>query len=110
MKGTIHWVSASHGVAAEVRLYDRLFTVPTPLADKSVDFLELINPDAKSVLRGAIVEQEVAQGSPGDFYQFERTGYFIHDRDSEPGAPVLNRSVTLRDTWAKIERIQKSQQ
>jgi glutaminyl-tRNA synthetase len=105
VKGTIHWVSAAHGVRAEVRLYDRLFTVPNPLADKSANFLDQLNPDALTVIEGAIVEPTVAEGRPGDFYQFERTGYFIHDsKDSKPGAPVLNRSVTLRDTWAKLEQ------
>jgi glutaminyl-tRNA synthetase len=103
VKGTIHWVSAVHGVTAEVRLYDRLFTVPNPLSDKSRDFLEFLNPEALTIIRGAFVEPMVAEGKPGDFYQFERTGYFIHDsEDSKPGAPVLNRSVTLRDSWKKM--------
>ncbi len=105
VKGTIHWVSAAHGVNAEIRLYDRLFRVPNPLADKSGNFLDHINPEALQVIENAIVEPMVARGSPGDFYQFERTGYFVHDSaDSRPGAPVLNRSVTLRDSWAKIEK------
>jgi glutaminyl-tRNA synthetase len=105
VKGTIHWVSAAHGVGAEIRLYDRLFTIPNPLADKSRTFLDFLNPEALTVIRNAVVEPMVAEGSPGDCYQFERTGYFIHDsKDSRPGAPVLNRSVTLRDTWAKLEQ------
>ena len=105
VKGTIHWVSAAHGVRAEVRLYDRLFRVPNPLADKSTDFLDHLNPEALQVIADAVVEPMVAQGGPGDFYQFERTGYFVHDSaHSRPGAPVLNRSVTLRDSWAKLEK------
>jgi glutaminyl-tRNA synthetase len=105
VKGTIHWVSAAHGVPAEVRLYDRLFTVPNPLSDKTRTFLDFINPDALTVISDAVVEPMVAEGMAGDFYQFERTGYFIHDsEDSRPGKPVLNRSVTLRDTWARLEK------
>ena len=105
VKGTIHWVSAEHGVNAEVRMYDRLFNVPNPLSDKSKDFLEFINPDALTVISNAVVEPGVAEGGPGDFYQFERTGYFVHDsEDSKPGTPVLNRAVTLRDSWARLEK------
>jgi glutaminyl-tRNA synthetase len=102
VKGTIHWVSATHGRPAEVRLYDRLFTVPNPLGDKQRDFLEFLNPDSLQVLPRAIVEPAVAEGGPGDFYQFERLGYFTHDAvDSVPGKPVLCRTVTLRDSWKK---------
>jgi glutaminyl-tRNA synthetase len=105
VKGTIHWVSVEHGVPAEVRLCDRLFTVPNPLGDKSRDFLEFLNPHSLDVIEHAIVEAPVADGSESDFYQFERTGYFCHDRiDSKPGRPVLNRIVTLRDSWARIEK------
>jgi glutaminyl-tRNA synthetase len=105
VKGTIHWVSAVHGVRAEIRLCDRLFTVPNPLGDKSRSFLEFLNPHSLDRIHGAVVEPEVAQGGPGDFYQFERIGYFTHDsEDSRPGRPVLNRSVTLRDSWARLER------
>jgi len=105
VKGTIHWVSAVHGVPVEVRLCDRLFTVPNPLADKSRDFLELLNAHSLDIIEGAVVEVPVAEGSPGDIYQFERTGYFVHDIvDSKPGKPVLNRIVTLRDSWARIEK------
>jgi glutaminyl-tRNA synthetase len=105
VKGTIHWVSVEHGVPAEVRLCDRLFTVPNPLADKSRDFLDFINPHSLDVITGAVVEEAVANGRAGDFYQFERTGYFCHDIvDSRPGRPVLNRIVTLRDSWARIEQ------
>jgi glutaminyl-tRNA synthetase len=105
VKGTIHWVSAVHGVSAQIRLYDRLFTVPNPLADKSRDFLEFLNDHSLEVIEGAVVEVPVAKGLPGDIFQFERTGYFVHDVvDSKPGQPVLNRIVTLRDSWAKIEK------
>ncbi|MDX1460534.1 MAG: glutamine--tRNA ligase/YqeY domain fusion protein [Xanthomonadales bacterium] len=102
VKGTIHWVSAEHGVTAEVRLYDRLFSVPNPLAEKERDFLELLNPDSLRIVDNAVVEPSIAEGEPGDFFQFERTGYFTHDPDSTPDRPVLNRTVTLRDTWAKL--------
>jgi len=103
VKGTIHWVSARQGVRAEVRLYDRLFSVSNPLADKSRDFLEFINPHSLEVIHNAVVEPDVANGKPGDVYQFERTGYFVHDAvDSKPGKPVLNRAVSLRDSWDKV--------
>jgi glutaminyl-tRNA synthetase len=105
VKGTIHWVSAIHGVSAEVRLFDRLFTVPNPLADKSRNFLDFLNPHSLLVSEGAVVEAPVAEGPSADVYQFERTGYFVHDSvDSRPGKPVLNRVVTLRDSWARIEK------
>jgi glutaminyl-tRNA synthetase len=105
VKGTIHWVSSEHGVPVEVRLCDRLFTVPNPLGEKDRDYREFLNPHSLDVIRNAIVEVSVAEGSPGDFYQFERTGYFCHDEaDSVPGRPVLNRIVTLRDSWARIEK------
>jgi glutaminyl-tRNA synthetase len=105
VKGTIHWVSVEHGVPAQVRLCDRLFTVPNPLGDKRRDYRDFLNPHSLDVIEQAIVEEPVAAGAPGDFYQFERNGYFCHDSvDSEPGRPVLNRIVTLRDSWARIER------
>lgn len=105
VKGTIHWVSAEHGVPVEVRLCDRLFTVPNPLGEKDRDFREFLNPHSLDVLKNVIVEPGVADGEPGDFYQFERTGYFCHDNvDSKSGRPVLNRIVTMRDSWARIEK------
>ena len=105
VKGTIHWVSAEHGRPVEIRLCDRLFTVPNPLGDKRRDYREFLNPHSLDVIEGAIVEAAVAEGGPGDFYQFERNGYFCHDCvDSKPGRPVLNRIVTLRDSWARIEQ------
>jgi glutaminyl-tRNA synthetase len=105
VKGTIHWVSAEHGKLAEIRLCDRLFTVPNPLGDKRRDYRDFLNPHSLDVIEGAVVEASVAVGGPGDFYQFERNGYFCHDSvDSRPGRPVLNRIVTLRDSWARIEQ------
>jgi len=105
VKGTIHWVSVEHGVPVEVRLCDRLFTVPNPLGEKDHDYREFLNEHSMDVLDNVIVEPGVAEGEPGDFYQFERTGYFCHDNvDSKPGRPVLNRIVTLRDSWARIEK------
>jgi glutaminyl-tRNA synthetase len=105
VKGTIHWISAVHGRPAEIRLCDRLFTVPNPLGDKGRDYREFLNPHSLDVIHNVIVEASVAEGSPGDFYQFERTGYFCHDNvDSKPGKPVLNRIVSLRDSWARIEK------
>jgi len=105
VKGTIHWVSVEHGRQAEIRLCDRLFTVPNPLGDKQRDYREFLNQHSLDVINAAIVEADVAQGAPGDFYQFERNGYFCHDNvDSKPGTPVLNRIVTLRDSWARIEK------
>ena len=102
VKGTIHWVSMDHAVAAEVRLYDRLFTVPSPDADKDVDFIEHLNPHSLDVI-GAMVEPSLAQALPGDRFQFERTGYFIADsEDHTTEKPVFNRIVPLRDSWAKI--------
>ena len=105
VKGTIHWVSAEHGVPVEIRLCDRLFNVPNPLGEKGRDYREFLNPHSLDVIETAIVEPHVAEGAAGDFYQFERTGYFCHDNvDSRPGKPVLNRIVTLRDSWARIEK------
>ncbi|MDH4321034.1 MAG: glutamine--tRNA ligase/YqeY domain fusion protein [Desulfobulbaceae bacterium] len=102
VKGTIHWVSAAHAVNAEVRLYDRLFTVENPGGDKEHDFKELINPESLTVLTGCKLEPSLAAARPGDSFQFERLGYFCADSvDSRPDRPVFNRTVTLRDTWAK---------
>jgi glutaminyl-tRNA synthetase len=102
VKGTIHWVSAEHGRPAEIRLYDRLFTVPNPLGDKRRDYREFLNPHSLDVIPVAYVEAAVAEGKPGEFYQFERNGYFCHDLvDSKQGRPILNRVVTLRDSWAR---------
>ena len=105
VKGTIHWVSAEHGVSAEVRLYDRLFSVANPLADKEKDYLEFLNPHSLDIVSEAVVEPTVATGSPGDFFQFERVGYFTIDQDSQdPERPILNRTVSLRDSWARLNK------
>jgi glutaminyl-tRNA synthetase len=103
IKSTIHWVSAVHAVEAEVRLYDALFTVPKP--DEAPDFKSVINPRSLETVRGAKVEPALADAVPEDHVQFERVGYFVADwKDHRPGRPVFNRSVGLRDTWAKIEK------
>jgi glutaminyl-tRNA synthetase len=100
VKGNIHWVSAAHAVDAEVRLYDRLFTARFPGAG-DVDYLTQIDPASLTVLPHAKLEPSLAQAQPEDRFQFERHGYFVADRvDSQPGKPVFNRTVTLRDTWA----------
>lgn len=102
VKGTLHWVSDAHSVEAEVRLYDRLFSVPDPTADKGTDFRQFVNPRSLEVLTDCRVEPALASAPSGARYQFERQGYFCVDtRDSAPGRPVLNRTVTLRDSWAK---------
>ncbi len=104
VKGTIHWVSAEHAVPAEVRLYDRLFTKEDPNdAPEGQDWLSNLNPASLEV-RQAFVEPALGGAAPGAFFQFERLGYFSADPDSAPGRPVFNRSVGLRDTWAKIEK------
>jgi glutaminyl-tRNA synthetase len=106
VKATLHWVSAGQAVDAEVRLYDRLFTKPNP--DEKVDgktFKDFLNPDSLKKLTGCKLEPSLAQAAPGDFFQFERLGYFCVDTESKaPAALVFNRTVTLRDTWAKIEQ------
>jgi glutaminyl-tRNA synthetase len=104
VKGTIHWLSAEHAIRAEVRLYDRLFSVPHPAADKDIDFVEHLNPESLTVVPDARIEPGVESLPPETHLQFERTGYFVIDRDSRPDAPILNRAVTLRDTWAKLEK------
>ncbi|HXH83724.1 MAG TPA: glutamine--tRNA ligase/YqeY domain fusion protein [Candidatus Tectomicrobia bacterium] len=103
VKGTIHWVSAAHAVEAQVRLYDTLFAVPRP--DEAEDFMTVLNPRSLEVLRGCRVEPSLATVAPETRVQFERQGYFCADwHDHRPGRPVFNRTVGLRDTWAKIER------
>jgi glutaminyl-tRNA synthetase len=101
VKGTIHWVSAAHALDAEVRLYDRLFSVEEPGGD---NWKEFMNPKSLEVLKGCKVEPSLASVRPQDRMQFERTGYFCVDHSSTPAGLVFNRAVTLRDTWAKIEK------
>jgi glutaminyl-tRNA synthetase len=99
VKGVIHWVSARHGVTAEVRLYDRLLNVTSPTGD---DWKNDLNPDSVQVLTGCRLEPALLAAEPEERFQFERTGYFCADRkDSQPGRPVFNRTVTLRDTWKR---------
>jgi glutaminyl-tRNA synthetase len=100
VQGTIHWVSAAHAVPAEVRLYDRLFTVENPLAEE--DFRSTMNPESLIVLGGCMVEPAAASIDLGTTIQFERKGYFCRDRDSTPENLVFNRTIALRDTWAKL--------
>jgi glutaminyl-tRNA synthetase len=107
VKGTLHWVSAAHAVEAQVRLYDRLFSVENPAAEKD-NFTSALNPESLTVLDGCMLEPSLADAAPGDRYQFERLGYFCVDRqDSTPGGLVFNRTVTLRDSWAKISKTRK---
>ncbi len=101
VKGTIHWVSAGHAEEAEVRLYDRLFRVEDPSGE---DWKEMINPESLEVLPHCKLEKGLVSARPQDRFQFERLGYFCVDDDSKPGALVFNRAVTLRDSWAKIEK------
>ena len=103
VKGIIHWVSAAHALPVKVRLYDRLLSVADPAGEKQRDDRELLNPDSLEQIDKALVEPGQATAEPGDVFQFERLGYFVVDAaDSEPGRPVYNRVVTLRDTWAKV--------
>jgi len=102
VKATLHWVSARHALDFEVRLYDRLFSREDPEGDADADFTTFVNPDSLRVRRGCKAETSVANFRPGDRFQFERIGYFTPDSDSQPDAIVLNRTITLRDTWAKI--------
>jgi glutaminyl-tRNA synthetase len=105
VKATLHWVAAPTALDAEVRLYDRLFTVENPAGQKDKDFREFLNPDSLQVLPQAKVEPSVKDAAPEQRYQFERLGYFCVDMvDSKPGQPVFNRTVTLKDTWAKIQK------
>jgi len=98
VKGTIHWVSATQCLDTEVRLYDRLFTVPEPGAEP--DFMKVVNPNSLEIVT-AKLEPSLASATPADRFQFERLGYFALDKDSAPGRPVFNRTITLKDTWAK---------
>ena len=102
VKATLHWVSAAHAVDAEVRLYDRLFLSENPGAGDR-DFVADLNPRALEVVRGAKLEPSLAAAPVGARFQFERLGYFVVDPDSKPGAPVFNRTVTLKDSWARVQ-------
>lgn len=100
VKGTLHWVSADHCVKAEVRQYDRLFNVENPGADER-DFRELLNPTSLSIINECYVEPFAAERKPGEYLQFQRIGYFMADNDSRPGHLIFNKTVGLKDTWAK---------
>ena len=105
VKATIHWVSAAHAIGAEVRLYDKLFTKPYPnQVEEGQDITANLNPDSLEVVTQAKLEPSLAAAASGARYQFERLGYFCADPDSAPGKPVFNRTVALKDTWAKIEK------
>jgi glutaminyl-tRNA synthetase len=112
VQGTLHWVSAPHAVTAEVRLYDQLFTTENPNdVEEGRHFTDDINPRSLTVLNDCRLEPGLAAAAPGSRYQFERLGYFCADlKDSRPGKPVFNRSVTLRDTWAKVAKKSPSAQ
>jgi glutaminyl-tRNA synthetase len=105
VKATIHWVSAAHAVEAEVRLYDHLFSRENPGDDsEGLDFTSYLNPKSLEVLTGCKLEPSLAGAGHGRRYQFERLGYFCVDSDSAPDHLVFDRTMTLRDTWAKIEK------
>jgi len=108
VKSTMHWVSAAHAIDAEVRLYDNLFTRENPGDDsEGLDFTAYLNPNSLEVLTACKLEPSLLGATPGSRYQFERLGYFCVDADSAPGGLVFNRTVALRDAWAKIEKAQK---
>jgi len=104
VKGTIHWVSVRHAKPVEMRLYDRLFTVPNPMGDELYPFTDFLNPDSLKTITGYI-EPALLDAKAGEHFQFERVGYFCADsRASKPGAPVFNRTVALRDSWGKLNQ------
>jgi glutaminyl-tRNA synthetase len=105
VKGVIHWVSASHGIVAEVRLYDRLFNHPNPdMAKEGKDFTAYLNPESLLTLTHCRLEPSLSEAQPGEQVQFEREGYFCVDPDHSHDRPIFNRTVTLRDSWARIEK------
>jgi glutaminyl-tRNA synthetase len=105
VKSTIHWVSCAHSLSAEIRLYEHLFSKPDPGDfEEGESFLDNLNPDSLEILTTAKLEPSLAQARPGEHYQFERVGYFCLDTDSKEGALVFNRTLSLKDTWAKIEK------
>ncbi len=104
VKSTLHWVSAAHALKSELRLYDRLFLRDDPSGDRQVDFKTHLNQDSLEILYDCRLEPSLLHASPGSRYQFERQGYFCADsKDTTAGRPVFNRTVSLRDSWAKIE-------
>ncbi|MFQ5613152.1 MAG: glutamine--tRNA ligase/YqeY domain fusion protein [Anaerolineae bacterium] len=108
VRGTLHWVSAAHALEAEVRLYDHLFSKPNPdEVEPGADFTANLNPNSLETLASCRVEPGLAEATPGDRFQFLRQGYFVVDPDATGGKPVFNRAVSLRDTWAKIQKAQQ---
>ena len=104
VKGTIHWVSAKHAINAAVRLYDRLFNVENPSDESKVgSFLENLNPDSVVTLENCKLEENLKSAKPGDTFQFLRMGYFCADTDSTPEHLIFNRTVALKDSWAKMK-------
>jgi glutaminyl-tRNA synthetase len=107
VKGTLHWVSAEHAVPVEVRLYDRLFSVPDP--EEGESYIDNLNPDSLQVVKNCMLEPEMADAKPGITYQFMRKGFFCVDsKDSRPDALVFNQTIALRDTWAKMQKKSKA--
>jgi glutaminyl-tRNA synthetase len=105
VKATIHWVSAAHAIDAEVRVYDNLFSKENPNdVPEGQDFTANLNPNSLEIISKAKLEPSLADAAPGTRYQFERLGYFCVDPDSKPGALIFNRTLALKDTWAKIEK------
>ena len=105
VRGVIHWVSAEHGIPAEVRLYDRLFAHPNPdKAEEGKSFTDFINPESLRTLTHCVLENSLAEATAGERFQFEREGYFCVDPDHSRDRPIFNRTVTLRDSWAKLEK------
>ena len=102
VKGTIQYVTTEHSLKAEIRLYDRLLSVPNPAEVKDTDFIELLNPDSLQIINDARVESILEDAKPLDHFQFQRIGYFNLDPDSTPSHLVFNRTVSLKDTWGKI--------
>ena len=112
VRGTIHWVSAPHAFRAEVRLFDRLFSVPAPEREQEgADFREFLNPESLTLIKEAMLEPGLKDAKPGYTCQFERRGYFVVDtKDSSENRPVFNRIVSLRDSWARIEKQRQKQE
>ncbi|MBN2602667.1 MAG: glutamine--tRNA ligase, partial [Candidatus Thermoplasmatota archaeon] len=103
----IHWVSAPYAIDAEIRLYEKLFTVENPTGQKGTDYKEFINPDSLKILNSCKVEPSIKNLKPFDRFQFERIGYFCIDPDTKKDSLIINKTVGLRDTWAKIQNQQQ---
>jgi glutaminyl-tRNA synthetase len=103
VQATLHWVAAADAVRAEVRLYEQLFSRPDPGADG--DVMADLNPASMEIVTNCLVEPALAAAPEGEAVQFERLGYFCRDRDSTPSTPIFNRTVGLRDTWAKVQGV-----